>query len=227
MTLIKISEDGLMGKSVNPSYNRIGKYPPLDVDNENWKTFEATNPPYPLTEPCEPNSEVEAQLVWQWQSIYGGWDNLQFGETIEDYAQHNFNTRQAWQVSKPKAEIPAGIDFNKQYTIISMANNMFKQPDEVAEVTEQSIEEAAQSYAEGNKNKQHGDYYPRTEAFKAGYKFALTSKGMVELDKVSMILNKSIHHLESKLNTEDKISKTIAIHSIGLLKIMLDEIEKI
>lgn len=53
MTLIKISEEGLNGYELIPTMHCT------------QEIMVCSKTSYPLTEPGEPNSEVEAELVWQ------------------------------------------------------------------------------------------------------------------------------------------------------------------
>lgn len=119
MTLIKISEDGLRGKAVNSFNKNI-----LDTDrddrlvetiiNSKWQHFEANNPFYPLTEPGEPNCEVEGKLVWQYKFMNLDW-LICTGLYNKEQCDHSgIPTRQAWQVSKPKVETPLNRNHGKR-----------------------------------------------------------------------------------------------------------------
>lgn len=201
MTLIKISEDGLMGKEVNP-YQCDGVIDSCPDGNlckgcKYSADFFHTHPPYPLTEPGEPNCEVEAELVWQYNANDGsGWlacDEKWYNKMVKhnDKYPGAVKTKKAWQVSKPKIETPP-----------------------TAEVTEQSIEAAAEAYKkEGYKEPYNYELRAIKEckyhSFIAGANHILTSKGMVERDKVVEIIERS--QMEIKQNIFE-------MHDIELIK---------
>lgn len=153
MTLIKISEDGLIGYEIN---QKISWAEEIILRSETS---------YPLTELGEPNCEVEAELVWQKSQKHTKiWHNVE----QQDYITYNnfrnfagwvdekgYETRQAWQISKPKVETPEvkdcfgkkkGCEFPDCDCVIS---------DEVAEVTEQSIEECKHQNSDISTNGQY------------------------------------------------------------------------
>jgi hypothetical protein len=78
--------------AVNPSYDRIGKYPPLDQDNKNWKEFEewASDPAnQPVTDLSGVYNSEQVKEVWEYKNVVTTNWQLTFKTDYEQYGNYD------------------------------------------------------------------------------------------------------------------------------------------
>lgn len=99
---LQVDETGMMARPVNPYAEQRTTIGGL----LNYDQFDLANPKRPLTQPCEANSIIEGDEVWQIENTKSKWSTLTYAE-YEVYKGSNAVTRQAYQPfhqSKPLSE---------------------------------------------------------------------------------------------------------------------------
>lgn len=113
MTKIKVDENGLNARPVNPypknrqvwdASKNMGKKPYRQAKNKAWIDFETTVKSHSLTEPAEPNLVCDGDLVWQIEDARDPTEWIIYAIEPDEFMKNQMYTRQAWHIVKPMQE---------------------------------------------------------------------------------------------------------------------------
>lgn len=88
-TQLFTTTDGINCRLKNPSFDNIGKYPPLDIDNKNWQDFEATVKRYSIHSDNPPIGEFWGEVVKRVRSRNPHTNEWHDWGIVNDYVYEN------------------------------------------------------------------------------------------------------------------------------------------